>query len=107
MADLGSCILGRWIHSHEEDTQGVMVYRRKGYGFPPSRGRTGFELREGGKLTYFAIGRADGSEQFSGSWAIEGSNRIRISVNSDRIHPFLLYVVVCDNKTLKVKQTTE
>ncbi len=34
-------LLGHWIHSHEEDAHGVTVYRRKGYSFPPSRGRRG------------------------------------------------------------------
>ena len=71
MADLKTCILGQWIHSHEEDAEGVMVYRPANYSFPPSRGRMGFEFREGGKLVYYGIARADGSEQFSGSWVIE------------------------------------
>jgi hypothetical protein len=107
MEDLQSCMLGHWIHSHEEDAQGVMVYRREGYNFPPSRGRIGFDFREGGELVYFGIGRADGSEQFSGSWAIEASNRVRINVNSDRIRPFVLHVVACDDQALKVRWYTE
>ena len=41
MADLKTCILGQWIHSHEEDAKGVMVYRPANYSFPPSRGRVG------------------------------------------------------------------
>jgi len=103
MQDLQSCILGHWIHSHEEDAQGVMVYRPANYNFPPSRGRRGFDFREGGELVYFGIGRADGSEQFSGSWVIEGSNRVRIKVNSQRIQPFVLQVVSCDDQALKVR----
>src|SRR5437667_6338660 len=48
VADLQSCILGRWMHSHEEDMQGVMAFRPKDFSFPPSRGRRGFDFREGG-----------------------------------------------------------
>lgn len=107
MADLQSCILGRWRHSHEEDAQGVMVYRREGYSFSPSRGRSGFDFREGGELIYVGIARADGSEEFSGSWVIEGSNQVRINVNSDRIKPFVLHVVSCDDQALKVRRSIE
>lgn len=107
MTDLQSCILGHWIHSHEEDTQGVMVYRREGYSFPPSRGRIGFDVREGGKLIYSGIGPADGSEQFSGSWTIGAPNEISITVGSDRIRPFVLHVVACDAQALKVRRPTE
>jgi len=104
MKDLQSCILGHWIHSHEEDAQGVMVYRPANYNFPPSRGRRGFDFREGGKLVFYGIGRADGSEQFSGNWVIEGPNRVRIKVNSERIQPFVLQVVSCNEQALEVKQ---
>jgi hypothetical protein len=107
MEDLQSCILGHWIHSHEEDAQGVTVYRPRGYSFPPSRGRRGFDFREGGKLVYFGIARADGSEEFSGSWVIEDSNRVRINVHSDRIPSFVLDVVSCDGQALKVRRHTE
>jgi hypothetical protein len=103
MKDLQSCILGHWVHSHEEDEQGIMVYRPKGYNFPPSRGRIRFDFREGGELVYFGIGRADGYEQLSGSWVIEEENRVRINVNSDRIRPFVLHVISCDDQALKVK----
>ncbi len=104
MKDLRSCILGHWMHSHEEDAQDVVVYRPADYKFPPSRGRRGFEFREGGKLVYFGIGRADGTEQFSGSWVVESSNRIRIEVNSERIQPFVLQVVSCNDQSLEVRR---
>jgi hypothetical protein len=103
MEDLQTCILGHWIHSHEEDAQGIMVYRPANYNFPPSRGRIGFDFREGGKLVYYGIGPADGSENYSGSWGIEGPNRVRIRVNTERIQPFVLQVVSCDDQALKVR----
>jgi len=36
-------VAGRWVHSHEEDTDDEMVFRAadSGYAFPPSRGRAG------------------------------------------------------------------
>jgi hypothetical protein len=104
MADLQRCILGHWIHSHEEDAQGVMVYRPANYSFPPSRGRMGFEFREGGELVYYGIGRADGAEQSSGSWVIEEPNRVRIKVDSERIQTFILQVVSCNDQSLTVRR---
>ena len=104
MANLTTCILGHWIHSHEEDTQDVMVYRPANYNFPPSRGRMGLEFREGGALVYHGIGRADGTEQSTGHWVIEEPNRIRINVDNERIQPFVLQVVSCNDQELKVKR---
>lgn len=104
MKDLQSCILKHWIHSHEEDEQGIMVYRPANYNFPPSRGRAGFEFREGGTLVYYGIGRADGSEQSSGRWLIKEPNRVRVHVDNERIQPFVLEVISCDDQVLKVKR---
>jgi hypothetical protein len=104
MKDLQECILRGWAQSHEEDTQDVSVYRPVGYDFPPSRGRMGFEFREGGELTYYGIARADGSKQSSGRWTIEGSNQVRIDVDNERIQSFVMEVVSCDDETLKVRR---
>ena len=104
MANLPTCILKHWIHSHEEDTQDLRIYRPANHSFPPSRGRVGFDFHESGKLDYYAIGRADGPEQLSGSWAIEGSDLIKITVNSQRIQPFELQVISCDDQVLKVRR---
>src|SRR5215210_2386437 len=104
MATLQECILRQWVHSHEEDTQDVRVYRPAGYDFPPSRGRVGYEFREGGELVYYGIGRTDGSEVSSGRWTIEGTKRVRIDVDNERIQPVILEVVFCDDDTLKVRR---
>ncbi len=104
MEELRGCLLRHWVHSHEEDTQEVRVYRPTSYNFPPSRGRMGLEFREGGELVYHAIARADGSEQSYGRWAIEGSNRLRIDVDSEQIQPFTLEVVSCDQEILTVRR---
>jgi hypothetical protein len=66
VANLQECNLRHWVHSHEEDTQDVRIYRPAGYDFPLSRGRVGVEFREGGELVDYEIARANGSEEFSG-----------------------------------------
>jgi hypothetical protein len=104
MRELKKCILRHWIHSHEEDTKDVAVYRPVDYNFPPSRGRVGFEFMEDGNLIYYGIGYADGSNQSSGHWVAEGQNRIRINVENERMQPFELEVVSCDEEALKVRR---
>ena len=104
MENLQECILRHWVHAHEEDTHDARVYRPTGYDFPPARGRRGFEFRDGGELIYYGIARADGSEQSSGRWSIEGTDRVRIDVDNERIQPFILEVVSCDDETLKVRR---
>ena len=104
MTALQTCVLGHWTHSYEEDEHGLTVYRPADYDFPPARGRKGLEFREGGRLVYYGIGRADGSEEFSGSWKIEEPNRIKVEIDNERIAPFVLEIVHCDHAMLKVRQ---
>ena len=61
-----------WLHSHEEDTSTSTVYRPTNYAFRPSRGRTGFNLRPDGTLTYRQPGAADQTESVDGTWKLEG-----------------------------------
>ncbi len=42
--------VGRWTHSFEEDHDGISVYRRDDFAFPPARGRRGVEFRPDGTL---------------------------------------------------------
>lgn len=104
MADLETCLQRHWIHSHEEDTRDVRVYRTADFDFPPARGRVGFEFQEGGALIYYGIAAADGTEESTGHWAIEGTDRIQVEVDNDRIEPFMLEVVSCDDDMLMVKR---
>lgn len=68
-------LIGRWIHSHEEDRPGEMVFRPASYAFPPSRGRSGFELRADGSATEIGISPRDGQVERTGSWQLaEGAD---------------------------------
>jgi hypothetical protein len=42
--------VGSWSHSHEEDGEGVEVFRPVDYDFPPSRGRETMTLRPDGTI---------------------------------------------------------
>lgn len=62
---------GRWVHSHEEDTEDEMVFRPAGRSFPPSRGRTAFDLRPDGTYVERSPGPVDRPEEASGAWSLE------------------------------------
>lgn len=64
---------GHWTHSFEEDHDGICVYRRDDFAFPPARGRRGLELRPDGALVEFALGRGDAPEARPvGQWNPDG-----------------------------------
>jgi len=74
---------GRWVHSHEEDTDGEMVFRPATHRFPPSRGRTSFELRPDGTYVESSPGPVDLPEESTGRWALEG-RRLVLGAEGDR-----------------------
>ena len=61
-------LLRHWVHSHEEDHEGVTVFRPADFPFPPSRGRRGFELRARGAAALSPVGATDRIETAPGKW---------------------------------------
>ncbi len=70
----------RWMHSHEEDGQNYQVFRPANFNFPPSRGRTGFELDSLGHGYWGAIAPTDGIVWRDASWSIDADSVIKIKV---------------------------
>lgn len=73
-------IVGVWLHSHEEDTDSTMVYRPRGYAFPPSRGRDALELRPDGTCIEHGSGPDDRGRAVVGRWDDLGSGGMQITV---------------------------
>ena len=70
---------GRWVHSHEEDTEDEIVYRAEssGYDFPRSRGREALELHPDGSYSGVVPGPTDKPEATGGgTWAVEGDRLV-------------------------------
>ena len=63
---------GRWIHSHEEDTDDVMVFRRPEHEFPRSRGRRSIDLRADGSYAERSPGPVDVPVETTGKWRRAG-----------------------------------
>jgi hypothetical protein len=66
-------LVGSWSHSHEEDDEGVQVFRPVDYDFPPSRGRESFTLRPDGTAVAGLPGPDDrGISTDEGTWQLQG-----------------------------------
>ena len=76
-------LYGRWVHSHEEDTDDALVFRPADRPMPPARGRTAFELRRDGTYVERSPGPVDAPVQSTGSWSLEG-DRLVLGADGDR-----------------------
>jgi hypothetical protein len=73
-------IINTWMHSHEEDTSDSMIFRRKDYPLPPSRGRTGYNFNADGTVIKIAPGADDRTQEMTGKWTLEGNHLLKIQL---------------------------
>jgi hypothetical protein len=70
-SELESGLIGHWIHSQEEDSNNIMVFRPNTHPFPPARGRYEYKLEKGGKMLFIGPGPTDKRESADGTWSLE------------------------------------
>ena len=100
-ADRADAVVGHWVHSHEEDTDAEMVFRPASYPFPPSRGRTSFELRPDGRYVERSPGPVDVPVESKGSWSLEG-DRLLLGADGDEPgHAWQVKAAEADRLTLR------
>jgi hypothetical protein len=93
VADVPPELFQHWMHSHEEDSGDVQVYRPADYAFPPARGRRGFDLRPDGELRLYGPSPSDRPEETTATWSPLDAGRVRlgdreleiVSVSPDRL----------------------
>ena len=94
-------LLGRWVHSHEEDSEGLMVFRPATHSFPPARGRAGFELHPDGTYQQSSPGPDDRPEHSSGSWSLQGDRLVLTSEGERPGDSWDVVAVEADRLTLR------
>jgi hypothetical protein len=97
----------RWIHSREEDTNEIQVYRPSTYNFPLSRGRIAFEIEKNGIFIQYGIGPDDTRKKVEGNWTIgeEEPNTIKIDFATDKpIKPYIMKIILCNNDVLRIRK---
>lgn len=95
-----------WLHSVEEDSADVEVYRPNTFPFPPSRGRTGFSLSADGTFRLFSIAPTDGLEEHPGRWEKVNKDLLRISFEGEQPEGFNLTLISVSPERLKIKKAT-
>lgn len=104
MSELPNEIFRKWMHSFEEDTEGIKVYRPTEYDFPPARGRDGIEFRPDGVFIDWGIGPTDASRGINGHWKMEGPGRVLVSFEGNVQPPRTLEILQVNSGILKLRQ---
>ena len=106
---LSGCLIGSWVHSWEEDTSQLIVFRPADYAFGPSRGRDGYEFQSGGILVYHGFGPADEPLTSTGEWGWHSGDEIHLVVNDPQgaYIDETLRIVSCDAESLQVERVVE
>ena len=97
-------IFRHWVHSREEDTGDLEVYRPHGFAFPPSFGRDGFEMRKNGEFIQDDIGPADGIVQVKGRWEWQGPNEVAVSFKNPDREDYTFVLVAVDEAALTISR---
>jgi hypothetical protein len=103
MAELPRAMFRKWIHSFEEDTGGITVYRSTTYQFPRARGRAGIEFRADGEFIDWRISAADTQRGIIGRWQMEDRGRVRISFEGEDQNTRIIEIVQCNEDVLTVR----
>jgi hypothetical protein len=93
-----------WIHSREEDSNDIQVYRPSTFNFPLSRGRRAFEIEKSGIFLQYGIGPDDTSKKVEGKWTIEGPDTIKIDFADKSIKSYKMKVILCNDDILKIRK---
>ena len=109
MGDVPDALYRRWVHSFEEDSGAIAVYRPQSFAFPPARGRDGLEFTSDGRLVEWRIGRGDASEGVEGRWQAQGPDLLIVSrgsaMTSDANVESTLDIVELNDDVLKVRRS--
>ncbi len=95
-----------WLHSFEEDQGDILTYRPNSYEFPPSRGRTGFDLEEGGVIKEYNIAPTDGLEERIGQWEYKNDKQVLVTLkgNGQPDERYLLEIISLEDDVLKLRK---
>jgi hypothetical protein len=107
-ADLPPAIFRHWVHSREEDAEGLEVFRPDGFEFPPSFGRDGFEMHENGEFVQEDIGPADGTVRVPGRWTALGPLQVAVSFYGAAAREgFTFEIVAVDDAVLRISRAPQ
>ena len=87
---------GRWVHSHEEDTEDEMVFRPADRPLPRARGRMALELRADGTYAESSPGPVDVPETRTGTWSLHDDRLTLVQEGDDALDEWRVTAVEPD-----------
>ncbi len=103
MPDKTAYLTKEWVHSHEEDSNGVTVYRPPSFAFPLSRGRSSMHLKKDGTLLETGPGATDRPEDSAGTWTLEAGSMLSLSRNKQAKAKYEIVSASADKLELREK----
>jgi hypothetical protein len=105
MDEFPAGLVQRWMHSFEEDSEGVAAYRPSDYPFPPARGRGGMEFTADGTFIDRPVGRGDAQDTVVGHWELTEGRRLTVTLPGSGRPGREFEIVHCDEHALKLRQS--
>ena len=99
-------LINKWGHSHEEDAEGILVYRPHTYNFPLARGREWFEFKPDGSFIQYDIAPTDGNVTLPGTWKQDpgNDNALLITLDKEQANSYRMEVIELTKDMLKFKK---
>jgi hypothetical protein len=95
-------LTGTWVHSHEEDNAKQQVYRPDTFKFPPSRGRSGFELHADGTMSEYGPDASDKTSGRAGRWEMLPDQRVAMFSSGAAAPTRVLHIAAVSSDKLVV-----
>lgn len=97
-------IYQKWLHSYEEDTDTLKIYRPSTFDFPLGWGRDGMTIRKDGGFVLHDIAPNDAMVDITGHWKPITDARLEVSFPSSDKETFILQIEELNSKILKIKK---
>lgn len=104
LKQLDPIIFQKWLHSYEEDTKDLKVYRPSSFNFPRGWGRSGMKFDKNGEFILFDIAPNDAIVQVPGKWRQITEDKLAISFPSGEKEDYTIEIKEINSEILKVKK---
>lgn len=104
LKQLDPIIFQKWLHSYEEDTKDLKVYRPSSFNFPRGWGRSGMKFDKNGEFILFDIAPNDAIVQVPGKWHQISGKKLEISFPSEDKEDFTIEIEEINSEILKIKK---
>ena len=95
-------IFQKWLHSYEEDTQGIKIYRPSSFDYPIGWGRHGMKFKDDGTYILYDIAPNDEMVQICGNWKSLSKDQLEITFPAGEKETFILEIKELKPQVLKI-----